>query len=191
MKASTSAGFFEDMYRANPDPWHFATRTYERDRYQSILSALGNRRFRHAVEPGCSIGVLTSGLAAKCDSVYAFDFSPTAINHARARCSSLPQVVLSCRSFLNPPPEAMDLLVLSEIGYYFSHSQLTQVLTFYVDALEPSGILLACHWLGRSSDHILHGDQVHEVIHRSPGLVHELHENHREFRLDRWRKKQP
>jgi Nodulation protein S (NodS) len=190
MSSPTSAAFFEEMYRANPDPWDFAGRGYESGRYQAILSALGNRRFRCAVEPGCSVGVLTSKLASISNSVYAFDFSPTAIQHARVRCASLPQVMLSCGSFLDAPPRAMDLLVLSEIGYYFSRAQLASAVDRYVDALVPSGTVLACHWLGESRDHIIHGNQVHEVIHCAPGLVHELHENHGHFRLDRWTKKE-
>jgi SAM-dependent methyltransferase len=188
MTSTTSSAFFEEMYRANPDPWDFATREYELRRYQSILSALGNTWFRHAVEPGCSIGVLTAKLAAICDSVYAFDLSPTAVQSARARCAFLPNVALSCGSFTENPPSAMDLLVLSEIGYYFSRTQLAQALTHYVNDLLPSGTLVACHWLGNSRDHVMHGDEVHEVIDRTPGLVHELWQQHGQFRLDRWRK---
>ena len=85
----------------------------------------------------------------------------------------------------------MDLLVLSEIGYYLSSAQLAQVLNRYVDALMPSGTLLACHWLGESPDHVLHGNQVHEVIHRIPGLSHDLHQDHSGFRLDRWKNDRP
>ena len=60
----TSAEFFETMYAEREDPWEFASSQYERDRYAAIVRALGNRRYRRAFEPGCSIGILTPQLAS-------------------------------------------------------------------------------------------------------------------------------
>jgi predicted TPR repeat methyltransferase len=188
MISTTSQTFFDQKYRENADPWNFTTSDYELGRYRTILAALENRRFRYAVEPGCSIGVLTSQLATICDAISAFDLSPTAVETARARCAHFPHVTISCQSFHSCHPRGADLFVLSEIGYYFSVAELTSVLNRCFDEIAPSATVLACHWLGDSSDHVLRGDEVHDVICQAPELKHEFGERHRYFRIDRWRK---
>jgi hypothetical protein len=57
-----------------------------------------------------------------------------------------------------------------------------------VGNLTLQGTMLASHWLGSSSDHILGGDAVHQMIASIPGirLEHSLHYDG--FRLDRWKK---
>lgn len=188
MIASASQAFFEQKYRQDSDPWHFATSDYELGRYHAILAALGSRRFHYAVEPGCSIGVLTSKLGEICDRVSAFDLSPTAVEAARARCAAFPHVSISCRSFTCCHSRGADLFVLSEIGYYFSSAELAKILERCVAELALSAIVVACHWLGHSPDHVLHGDEVHRIICQTEGLIHEFAERHQNFRIDRWRK---
>ena len=183
----TSQDFFEDKYRRLGDPWNFAGSPYERYRYQTILAALGHRRYRRAFEPGSSIGVLTSGLAAICDRVHAMDISPEAVRQARIRCNHLQQVEITCGAlpgFL--PPGIFDLILLSEVGYYLPEETLSQLGNTLVQRLAPGGVLLATHWLGASADHLLSGDRVHEVLHGFHGLVCEYSERHENFRLDRW-----
>ena len=92
----TSAEFFETMYAEREDPWEFASSQYERDRYAAIVRALGNRRYRRAFEPGCSIGILTPQLAAFCDRVEAMDISPTAVARARAPLRALYRMCRFC-----------------------------------------------------------------------------------------------
>jgi hypothetical protein len=188
MISHTSQSFFDQKYREDADPWNFATSNYELGRYRAILDFLGDRRFHHAVEPGCSIGVLTSQLAKICNLISAFDLSPTAGEIARARCAHLPHVTVSCQSLSLCHPRGADLLLLSEIGYYFSDVELANILNRCVDKLAPSATILACHWLGHSTDHLLHGDEVHSIISKTEGLSHEFGERHEHFRIDRWRK---
>ena len=136
----TSAEFFETMYAEREDPWEFASSQYERDRYAAIVRALGNRRYRRAFEPGCSIGILTPQLAAFCDRVEAMDISPTAAARARARCERLPNVQVLCGSLPEMIPDGeIDLVVFSEIGYYFTEIQLYSVATEPRQADKPSG----------------------------------------------------
>src|ERR1700733_8020555 len=94
--ATTSAEFFDHIYREAPDPWNFAASDYEQGRYRSILDALGGRRYVRAFEPGCSIGILTAQLASLCDRVEAIDISPTAVTRVRERCKSLRNVNIVC-----------------------------------------------------------------------------------------------
>ena len=138
----TSADFFETMYLEREDPWQFTSSGYERDRYAATLRALTNRRFRRAFEPGCSIGTLTAQLAEICDRVEAIDISPTAATRAQERCKDLRNVQIQCRSLPeNVPFEEFDLLVFSEIGYYFNETQLRSVATDLVRRMETGGHL--------------------------------------------------
>jgi SAM-dependent methyltransferase len=185
--SQTSAEFFESMYAEREDPWEFASSQYERDRYEAIVRALGNRRYRRAFEPGCSIGILTAQLAMFCDRVEAMDISPTAVARARLHCEHLPNVQILCGSLPEMIPDGeFDLVVFSEIGYYFTEAQLSAVATELVKQMSPAATLLAVHWLGSSRDHVLDGDRVHTVLKTLPNLRLVQSERYPGFRLDRW-----
>jgi 2-polyprenyl-3-methyl-5-hydroxy-6-metoxy-1,4-benzoquinol methylase len=185
--SSTSAEFFETMYAEREDPWAFASSQYERDRYAAIVRTLGNRRYCRAFEPGCSIGILTAQLAAFCDRVEAMDISPTAVARARVYCESLSNVRILCGSLPDMIPHGeFDLVVFSEIGYYFTETQLSSVATKLVNQMNSEGTFLAAHWLGSSQDHMLDGDRVHDVLKMLPNLNPVRSERYPGFRLDRW-----
>ena len=181
----TSPEFFEAKYKADPDPWKFATSAFEHSRYNTALAALGGRRFHHAFEPACSVGVLTARLAEVCDRVSAFDLSATAAAIATERCAGLPNVTVRCASLADAVPDPdVDLLVLSEVGYYFPTDEWARILDRLVASVRPGCIVLAGHWLGISDEHITGGDQVHTTLRANPKL-HLLHEErHDIFRLD-------
>jgi protein-L-isoaspartate O-methyltransferase len=188
--STTSREFFEQKYQQNPDPWDFGADAYEQGRYAAILQALGGRRYKRAFEPGCSVGVLTVGLAGLCDEVIAMDIAPTAVEQARLRCSALGNVSLRCGSLAEQLPDGrFDLIVLSEIGYYFEEKALLACTTRLAHLLSHGGILLAAHWLGASEDHILSGDRVHALLAQvRGGLQHRHAERHAGFRIDSWKK---
>jgi SAM-dependent methyltransferase len=184
---TTSRAFFEHMYQNEVDPWKFASSNYEGERYAAIFKALRHSRYKHVFEPGCSIGVLTSHLASICGKVDAIDISPTAVERARARCSVLANVHIACSTLPHQIPSGMfDLVVLSEIGYYFEEERLREVLDILIGRMQTRGTLLAAHWLGSSPDHVLSGDRVHEIVGGIAGLIREHSELHSGFRLDRW-----
>jgi predicted TPR repeat methyltransferase len=188
--ATTSEEFFERKYRAEADPWNFATSPYEQRRYEIILRAIDHRDYRRALEPGCSVGVLSSGLASFCDEVEAFDIAPSATAAAQDRCRGLANVHVTCKAFAEDAIDGQfDLIVLSEIGYYFEVAELRRITNSLMSHLLPGGVIVAAHWLGISSDHLLEGDAVHDVLcsaFEQEGLVPELAERYPEFRLDRW-----
>jgi hypothetical protein len=64
-RQSLRADYFRRLYAADPDPWAFATSSYERATYDATLAALPCPRYRAGFEIGCSIGVLTRDLAAR------------------------------------------------------------------------------------------------------------------------------
>jgi SAM-dependent methyltransferase len=185
--ARTGTDFFEQIYRQAPDPWSFASSDYEQGRYRSILEALGNQRYVRAFEPGCSIGVLTAQLARICDRVEAIDVSPTAVSRAREHCNKLANVTIRCGVLPESIPTGkFDLVVFSEIGYYFRRGQLMELGKRLISQISHSGTFLAVHWLGESPDHLLSGDEVHRVLESIPGLTPAAAERHTQFRLDRW-----
>jgi cyclopropane fatty-acyl-phospholipid synthase-like methyltransferase len=183
---ASSAAFFEAKYQKKTDPWGFSSNAYELQRYDAIISAIAHRRYGRAFEPGCSIGVLTERLAAHCDEVYAIDFSPTASAQARARCAHLPQVEVGCASLPDgTPAKDFDLLVLSEIGYYFTPQDWQRISTTLIDSLPRGATVLAAHWLGHSQDHRISGDEVHEILLSHPKVRVDHRERGPNMRLDR------
>ncbi len=182
----SSAAFFEAKYQKKADPWDFSTNAYELRRYDAIIRAIAHRRYARAFEPGCSIGVLTERLAACCDEVYAIDFSPSACAVAQARCACLPHVEVCCAALPEgTPAKDFDLLVLSEIGYYFTAREWQRVSAALINSIPQGATVLAAHWLGHSQDHRISGDEVHEILLSHANLRIEHTERHPNMRLDR------
>lgn len=181
-----TAAFFEGMYRQNADPWDFEGNSYEQERYAKILESVNGRRYLRAFEPGCSIGILTQKLARLCDRLEAIDISPTAASSARQRCKDLPQVHIECGSLPESIPIGkFDLIVFSEIGYYFEEEELQVIVHRLAKKLHPGGYFIAVHWLGASTDHLLSGDTVHQIIRNCDVLLLNDERRYAHFRLDR------
>ena len=90
---SLGGQFFDDFYREQgEDPWGFTDRWYEQRKRAVTLASLPRPRFRRALEVGCSIGVLTSDLAPRCDALLALDVAGAAVALARERTRTLPSV---------------------------------------------------------------------------------------------------
>jgi predicted TPR repeat methyltransferase len=178
---------FEERFRRDPDPWDFATSFYEIRRYAVIVAALPRFRFRHAFEPACANGDLTRRLADRCDAVTALDCSATAVARARARCAGRPGVTIRLGELPGDwPCERFDLVVLSELGYYFDRAELADLRERAVASLPVGGHLIAVHWLGTSEDHLLSGDDVHRVLHAGVRLTPIAAYRDVRFRLDLW-----
>lgn len=179
---------FEGRYAAAADPWCFATSPYEVGRYEAIIEQLGPDRFGTAYEPACAEGVLTERLAPRCDRLLSVDVSPTAIERASDRCAALPNVEVRVGSITDPPPGDLDLVVMSEVGYYFALVELDLIIASLADALAPAGLLVACHWRGHSDDHRLHGSEVHARLETQLDgrLRHRSHRVEPGYLLDSW-----
>ena len=163
--STTSEEFFDAMYQRDGDPWNFAADPYERQRYGRILEAVGAGPYRRVFEPGCSIGELTRLLAPRCGHLLASDISATAAAAAASRCAEMSQVTVVHADLANQLPDGtFDLIVFSEIGYYFTRRRLAGVIDRLVDRLDHPGRLVAAHWTGRSPDHVLSGETVHRTI---------------------------
>ena len=158
------ASYFDAVYAADDDPWRFETSAYEAAKYADSVAALGDRRFASAFEIGCSIGVLTRSLAVCCEQLFAVDISEAALRQARRRCADLPQVEFDRIDVTREFPQCrFDLVVMSEVGYYWSRPDLDRVLERIAAALLPGGLLLLVHWIADVADYPLRGDDVHEA----------------------------
>lgn len=157
--------YFEELYGASEDPWGFTTSDYEREKYGQTLAVLGERRFERALEVGCSIGVFTAILAPHCDELLAIDASEKAVALARERLAALENVRVERCTFPEETPEGpFDLILASEVLYYFDRETMLEGLRRLEAALAPGGSLLAVHWRHETQTYPLQGDEVHDLI---------------------------
>lgn len=182
-------GYFDDVYRANADPWHFETSPYEHAKYADTLAALPAAHYPRAFEIGCSLGVLTAQLAPRCGHLLSVDVSEAALARARQLCAGLPQVEL--RHMVVPeefPAGQFELILLSEVGYYWDLPTLQRAADLMVQALPPDGQLLLVHWTPVVHDYPLTGDEVHTYflgLCADDGPLRHCHGHRREtYRLD-------
>jgi SAM-dependent methyltransferase len=164
--------YFRERYAASPDPYGLAERWYETRKYALSVAMLPRARYGVAFEPGCSIGVLTTQLAARCDRLLACDAVAEAVESARARTAELPGVRVEQRVMPKEwPSRSFDLIVFSELLYYFDDTGLDEMLRLGTGALRPGGHLLAVHWRHPAPDHPFTGDRVHELLAGQDGLA--------------------
>ena len=162
--------YFDDLYDRHDDPWGFTTRWYERRKRAVTLAALPDERYGSALEVGCSIGVLTEQLAARCDAVTAVDLSDAAVTRARQRLADEPHVSVAVADVASAfPAGTFDLVVVSEIGYYFEPAVLRRVLADTADAVAPGGTVVLCHWRHTVDDYEMSGDDVHDIATQTLG----------------------
>ncbi|MCV7351202.1 methyltransferase domain-containing protein [Mycobacterium parmense] len=163
------------MYAGAEDPWQLATRWYEQRKYALTMAMLPHPRYRHAFEPGCSIGTLTAQLARRCDHVTAVDVAASALRTADARLREAgcrDRVTLKRASMDQAwPAGPYDLLVLSEVAYYLRGDALAAVLREECPRLRPGAVVVAAHWRHDVADYPLTGDSAHAVIAQTPGLT--------------------
>jgi hypothetical protein len=166
------ASYFNDMYASSPDPWGFTSRWYEARKHAITVAMLPKARYRDAFEPGCSIGVLSDLLAPRCEHLLCCDIAPAAVKAAAERTSGHGHVDVQQRALPGDWPEGQfDLIVLSEMLYYFAGSDLDQVLDLAVAALRPGATLLAVHWRHPVAEYPRSGDDVHDVLAARPELA--------------------
>jgi SAM-dependent methyltransferase len=162
---------FDARFRASDDPYDLEHRWYERRKRALTVACLGREHYARVFEPGCAIGLLTAALAPRCEKLLAVDVAPAAVDLARTRLDDLAHVTIARMAVPDDWPDgSFDLIVLSEIGYYLEPTKLVRLRDKAVGALTDGGELLAVHWRGRSQDHVLHGDEVHEVLRADTSL---------------------
>ena len=188
MRRRMTAEYFEQLYAGDRDPWRLATSAYERAKYDETLAAIDDLLpVGRALEVGCSIGVLTARLARRCRRLLAVDCSPRAVERARARLAGTPGVTVERRCLPEEMPHGrFDLIVCSEVLYYWDAELLREGLGHLRAALAPGGALLAVHWRGPVRHYPMGGDEAHRLLlDERHGLVHARSLERPRYRLDR------
>lgn len=188
-RSRVPAAWFADLYACDPDPWHFDDSEYERRKHHLTVASLPRSHYGAGFEPGCSNGALTRLLAPRCTQLLASDVVASVVATAAAALHDRAGVRVEQRSIPDEwPDERFDLVVLSEVGYYLSCAELEEVVTRTVESLEPSGHLLAVHWLG-TTDYPIPGAEVHALIDRAAQLDQVVRHEEAEFELRCWERR--
>lgn len=177
------ATYFDDVYARRDDPWRLGDRWYEARKRDATMAALTRPRYASALEIGSSTGLLTERLADRCDGLLAIDVAASAVAQTRDRLGERARVEQRDAA-ADFPAGPFDLVVLSEVGYYFG-SRLDEVLTAARDALAPDGELVACHWRHPVADYPLSGDDVHARL-GGLGLTRLVRHEEADFLLEVW-----
>jgi hypothetical protein len=187
--SSTDRRYFDRMYYEDTDPWGFETSAYERRKYSLTVASLPKPLYERAFEPGCSIGVLTEMLAPRCAHLLATDFIASAVDVAQRRLAGVPQVEVAHGAIPEQwPAGPLDLIVLSEIAYYFDQPDLEDIVTLALGSSRARAHVVGVHWRG-CTDYPLSGERAHEVIDASPQLARIVHHMEHDFVLDIWERR--
>jgi Nodulation protein S (NodS) len=112
---------------------------------------------------GYANGILTEKLARRCQSLLSVDVSQIAQAEAIDRCQQLTNIKFELMSVPESfPTGSFDLIVLSEVGYYWSWEDLHKAQCSIVDRLQAQGHLLLVHWTVDRGILPLTGDEVHD-----------------------------
>jgi cyclopropane fatty-acyl-phospholipid synthase-like methyltransferase len=185
--SSLPPSYFDALYARDPDPWRFATSTYERAKYTATLTALPTQRIGTAFEVGCSIGVLTRQLAQRCTSLLAVDVAETALAEARQRCADLPHVTI--RRLCIPqewPADQFDLILFSEVLYYLSPADVAMTARHARRTLRPGCTILLVHYI-LPTDYPCTGDAASQIFIEALGFPPIRQRRDECYRLDLFR----
>lgn len=187
-RAGMEPGYFDRLYERFDDPWQFSDRWYEKRKRALTLASLPAERYATVLELGCSIGVLTEQLAARSDALLAVDLSAAAVGRARERLERAGAGgrvrVEQCDIAEGLPDGEFELIVLSEVGYYFDGEGLERLLDDIDRHLSATGTLVLCHWRHPVADYPLRGDDVHRAMLGRGSLVRVAAHDEADFLLD-------
>lgn len=179
--------YFEAMYEESDDPWDYANRWYEKRKRQICMSVLPKMSFEHVLEIGCANGFLSELLAERCQKLLCIDANPKAIELAKQRLDASAHVEFIQHRIPNEFPNgSFDLIVVSEILYYLSKSEVTACLEHIKTSLSKDGVVLSCHWRYPIEGFELNGNTVHELLRTELNLHHSFSLTDPDFVLDIW-----
>ncbi|BAT61860.1 hypothetical protein GJW-30_1_04422 [Variibacter gotjawalensis] len=184
--------YFEDMFAGSTDPWQLETSRYEQAKYAHTVRSLKGRNYENGFEIGCAGGTLTSQIAPLTLSLLSVDVSSIALAKAAKRCVLQRHVRFERMTFPRDAPQAerYDLIVLSEVAYYWDDADLQLAATELRRLLAPGGDLLMVHWIGET-DYPQSGDDVVSKLHSalSDAVCVQTEERDVKYRLDIWQRR--
>lgn len=191
MRDVQALAHFETLYARSDDPWDVRGAWYEQRKRAILLASLGKPRYRSAFEPGCGNGEMSLALADRCERLLACDGAASALEAARRRVpdAATRGIRFEARRLPTdwPRDDTFDLVVLSELAYYFDEDAITAMLTGAAANLATDGELVLCHYLHDFDDRVTSTATVHGIADALPGLRRSLHHRDEAFVLDIWR----
>jgi cyclopropane fatty-acyl-phospholipid synthase-like methyltransferase len=185
---------FEALYQNNPDPWSVRSSWYERRKRATLLAALPLEKFDKALELGCGNGNTTQALAGRCGITHAVDLSPTALAECRDALArhNIANVHLHALQLPLAWPlddqSNVDLIVVSELAYYFSDDELRTFIRRCEESLTRGGHWLMCHYTADFHDRQQRTQHIHDAVDQLSTLHKVVAHTDKDFRLDVWRK---
>jgi predicted TPR repeat methyltransferase len=150
---SVPGSHFDTLYSNHSDPWNYHSSPFEARKRAATIEALGHRTFERALELGCSIGILTAELARHAEALVGVDGSALACEKARMHLAASPHVQIVQARF--PEERAalevlgqFDLIVLSEVLYFFSSADMAALADYVGLALREGGMCLVVNFSG-------------------------------------------
>lgn len=156
--ASRSRESFDAHYARKPEGWDFDGSWYERRKRAVTMAALPRERYRSALEIGCATGVLTAAIADRADDVLGTDIAAAPLARAQVRAPGARFLQAALPD--DWPEGTWDLVVMSEVGYYLSATDLDRTIDHVLGSLADDGVLVACHWRHPDDEAVSSGDVV-------------------------------
>lgn len=183
--STVSTEHFESLYSASPDPWDFAGSWYERRKYAITLASLPREHYDRGFEAGCSIGEMTKLLAPRCDALIGVDCASTAVHLAQAALRRFDHVRIAHQILpADLPDGSFDLVVATEILYYFTAPDLTLLLDGLIARLRPGGDFVTAHWRASDKSYGYDGFNVHDRVRQRSEFDLIVHHEDENFVLD-------
>ena len=138
--------YFNWRYR-NEDPYFLTNSDYEKEKFRRVVATLKKYEpFDLTIEVGCGEGALTEALCDLCESVEAVDISDMAVSRARKRVKGKSNATVRQGDvFTEIFAKRYQLVVCSEVLFYFERLQLPQMTEKLIDLVDDSGYLLLTH----------------------------------------------
>ena len=183
---------FESLYAASEDPWQVRQSWYEQRKRNLLLACLDRAHYGRVFEPGCGNGEMSVALAARCEVLLACDGAASAVAAAQRRMDAAGvegcDVRIEQRSLPAqwPVNQSFDLIVISELAYYFDEADVAVLAAAAAASLADGGLLVLCHWRHDFADRVTATDFVHAAFGAGAGLRPRLQHLEEDFRLDTW-----
>lgn len=171
-RGSSYDSIWWDSFYEPVDPFRFDSDPREALKYERTLDLCGQGPFERALEIGCAEGVFTELLAHRCRELLAIDISEVAVDRATARAGRVPGVRCEQRTLPREFPDGpFDLIVASDVMYYWQLADLGDVIPVIEASIAPGGRLVTLHYAPPMGA-VLDGNEVHDYLAEQLTLHH-------------------
>lgn len=138
--------YFNWRYKRE-DPYMVTTSEEEKEKYDRLIKAIGGKEtYENILELGCGEGRLSRRIADKTGRLLAVDISDFAIGRAKEYLADHENVTIRRFDiFTDDPEDTFELVVCSEVLFYFEPDQLPGVIERIIGWIKPGGYAALVH----------------------------------------------